>query len=71
VPFEVVNYQRAAKRQKIQVSVNVIDVTSSLHNVIGDTEEKNRIQALLFDFVRPFVECADKAFNICQGQDVW
>lgn len=64
VPFEVTAYQRPAKRNRRSVYVSVIDITSSLRNVIGDTDDKGRIQALLLEYVRPFVEVGFKPISL-------
>lgn len=56
IPFEATCSQRFSVRKKVKVSVNAIDITTSLRNVIGDTEDEGQIQKLLLDYVRPFME---------------
>ena len=55
VPFETTSYQRLSIRNKEKTFVNVVDITTSLRNVIGDTEDKGQIQKLLLEYVRPFM----------------
>ncbi len=56
VPYEVTSYQRMTSRGGQKVTENVIDITSSLRNVIGSTEDKGRIQQLLLEYVKGFVD---------------
>lgn len=56
IPFELTSYKRNSQQGGKKISQNVIDVTSSLRNVIGDTEDKERIKQLLLEYVRGFVE---------------
>ena len=56
VSYEVTSYQRLTPRGGQKVIENVIDITSSLRNVIGDTVEKVIIQQLLLRYVKGFVD---------------
>ena len=56
IPFELTSYLRKSPRGGKKVNQNVVDVTSSLRNVIGDTEDKERIKQLLLEYVRGFVD---------------
>lgn len=55
VPFETVCYERKSPRNGQQVVESVIDITTSLKNVIGDTENREEIQRKLRDFVQSFL----------------
>lgn len=55
VPFEVVVYQRKTPRNGGQVVEDVIDITSSLSNVIGETEDRELIKVRLLEFVKGFL----------------
>ncbi len=55
VPFEVVNYERRSNRNKITVVEEVIDITSSLSNVIGKTDDRTLISQRLKEYVECFV----------------
>jgi DNA-binding winged helix-turn-helix (wHTH) protein len=56
VPFEVSSYQRMSLRGSHNVAESVIDIASSLKNIIGDVEDRDLIQQLLLEYVRRFVE---------------
>ena len=55
VPFETICYQRKSPRKGQQVAESVIDITTSLKHVIGDTENRHEIQQKLLDFVKSFL----------------
>ncbi len=55
VPFESLTYTRKSPRGDEKIVEEVIDITTSLRNVIGDTVDKQKIQQLLSDFVTGFV----------------
>ncbi len=55
VPFETSCYERYSYTNKIKVNRNVIDITSSLTNVIGTTDNKALIQQSLLEYVKCFV----------------
>ncbi|RLB60214.1 MAG: hypothetical protein DRH08_15735, partial [Deltaproteobacteria bacterium] len=52
VPFEIIGYERKSPRKGKQVAENVIDITSSLANVIGTTEDRELIKQRLLDYVK-------------------
>jgi hypothetical protein len=56
VPFETSSYVRDYVTKGEKVKQNVIDITSSLSNVIGNTEDRGEIQRLLLGYVKGFVE---------------
>ncbi len=56
VPFETSSYERVSYVNNAKEKRNVIDITSSLTNVIGSTENRTDIQQLLLDYVKCFVE---------------
>jgi len=55
VPFEMVSYERSSSRDKKTVVEEVIDITSSLANVIGRTEDRALISRRLKEYVECFV----------------
>lgn len=58
VPFETSAYMRDYVIKGVRVKQCVIDVTSSLSNVIGTTVDRGEIQRLLLEFVRSFAALA-------------
>lgn len=55
VPFEITTYSRVYVVEKVPVKNDVVDITSSLANIIAATEDREEIKRLLRDYVTGFV----------------
>jgi len=56
VPYEIVDYERKITRKNQKGTERVVDITSSLRNILGDTQDKRKIQQRLLYFVQCFIE---------------
>jgi hypothetical protein len=57
VPFEMICYVRMSPRNGLKMAEEVIDITASLSNVIGVTENREEISQRLLGYVKGFVGC--------------
>jgi hypothetical protein len=55
IPFETVTYIKNSKRGGKNISEDVIDITTSLKHVIGNSDDCQQIQQLLLNFVKNFL----------------
>ena len=56
IPYETVTYVKKGKRGGKNIVEDIIDITTSLKHVIGDTDDRQQIQQSLLRFVKEFID---------------